>query len=285
MNELTDDFVLCDSLDDYLAGELPAELRLAFDQHLATCEACRLAVNEWQTLCLALETATGELENPSPSLLERLQAGAAVSTPPAHPDLQKWPDSQKWRVSALVLASLVREPLQVLDPLAKGLLERVVRCEIEGAARHCGQRFAIGMQTGNGIGQRRDVIDGHTTAHGRSPQDAVESLVGITDDGHATGHRFDIRARGVALPVATDKGVDLFFHEGDELAGEVEHAGHPHAVFQPQRTDLLPQTVRKNAVAADGQLERHSPPLEFLGDERQMVRAFHSDQATGEGQP
>jgi anti-sigma factor RsiW len=118
MNELTDDFVLCDSLDDYLAGELPAELRLAFDQHLATCEACRLAVNEWQTLSQALETATGELESPGPSLLERLQAGAAVSTPPAHPDLQKWPDSQKWRVAALVLASLVAALLfaSILQP-------------------------------------------------------------------------------------------------------------------------------------------------------------------------
>src|ERR1700733_2597830 len=103
MNELTDDFVLCDSLDDYLAGELLAELRLAFDQHLATCEACRLAVNEWQTLSQALETATGELESPGPSLLERLQAGAAVSTPPAHPDLQKGPHSQKGEASPLAL--------------------------------------------------------------------------------------------------------------------------------------------------------------------------------------
>jgi anti-sigma factor RsiW len=107
MNELTDDFVLCDSLDDYLAGDLPAERRSAFDQHLATCEACRVAVNEWQTLCRDLETATGELESPSPSLLERLQAGAAVPTPPASSDLQKWPDLQKWKVAALVLASLV----------------------------------------------------------------------------------------------------------------------------------------------------------------------------------
>jgi anti-sigma factor RsiW len=118
MNELTDDFVLCDSLDDYLAGELSAERRSAFDRHLATCEACRVAVNEWRTLCRALETATGELENPSPSLLDCIHAGAAAPTPSASPDLQKWPGLQEWRVAALVAASLVAAALfaSILQP-------------------------------------------------------------------------------------------------------------------------------------------------------------------------
>ncbi len=111
MNELSDDFAFCDSLDDYLASELPAERRGAFDQHLATCEACRLAVNEWQTLSRALEAATRELEKPSPSLLERIQTPNTVSAPPANPDLQKWPDLQRWRVAALIAASLVAAAL------------------------------------------------------------------------------------------------------------------------------------------------------------------------------
>jgi anti-sigma factor RsiW len=112
MNELTDDFVVCDLLDDYLEGELPVARRSEFDRHLATCEACRVAVNEWRTLCRALKTATGELENPSPSLLERIHASAIVPALPADRDLQKW------RVAALVGASLVAAGLfaSILQP-------------------------------------------------------------------------------------------------------------------------------------------------------------------------
>jgi anti-sigma factor RsiW len=105
MNELTDDFVLCESLDDYLGGELPAARRSEFEQHLATCEACRVAASEWRALCRMLETATGELEHPSPVLLEQIQSPATVRALPARRDLQKW------RVAALVGASLVAAAL------------------------------------------------------------------------------------------------------------------------------------------------------------------------------
>jgi anti-sigma factor RsiW len=112
MNELTDDSVLCDSLDDYLGGELPIARRSEFDQHLATCEACRVAVNEWRTLCRALKTATSERENPSPSFLERIHASAVVPALPADRDLQKW------KVAALVGALLVAAALfaSILQP-------------------------------------------------------------------------------------------------------------------------------------------------------------------------
>jgi anti-sigma factor RsiW len=112
MNERTDDFVLCESLDDYLGGELPAARRSEFEPHLATCEACRVAVSEWRALCRALETATGELEHPSPALLEQIQSPATVRALPADRDLQKW------RVAALVGASLVAAALfaSILQP-------------------------------------------------------------------------------------------------------------------------------------------------------------------------
>jgi anti-sigma factor RsiW len=112
MNELTDDFIPCDALDDHLAGELSAKRRSAFDQHLATCEACRVAVEEWRTLCGTLESATNELEKPSPRLLERVQTPSTVSASPANPDLQKW------RIGALVGASLVAAALfaSILQP-------------------------------------------------------------------------------------------------------------------------------------------------------------------------
>jgi len=112
MNDLTDDFVLCESLDDYLTDDLPAERRSGFDRHLADCEACRVAVEEWRTLCGTLETATNVLEKPSPLLWERIQTPSTVSALPANADLQKW------RVAALAGASLVAAALfaSILQP-------------------------------------------------------------------------------------------------------------------------------------------------------------------------
>jgi anti-sigma factor RsiW len=111
MNEATSDFVLCDLLDDYLGRDLSVARQSEFEQHLATCEACRIAVSDWQTLCRTLVTATGELENPSPSLLERIHAGATVSTPPAARDIQRWRVAAlagAWLVAAALFASFLR---------------------------------------------------------------------------------------------------------------------------------------------------------------------------------
>jgi anti-sigma factor RsiW len=105
MTETTGDSVLCDSLDDYLGGDLSAARRAEFERHLPTCEACRNAVDEWRTLYRALETATSQLENPSPALLERVQS--RLATLATHEDH----DLKKWQVAALVGASLVAAAL------------------------------------------------------------------------------------------------------------------------------------------------------------------------------
>ena len=110
--------------------------------------------------------------------------------------------------------------------------------------RHRGQRLAVGMQTREGVCQGRNVIHRHSDSRRNPPQQAGERLVFIADDRHAAGHRFDVSTRGIALPVAANEDIDLSLHERKQLVGEIEHAGHPDAVFYAQRTDLLPHRRR-----------------------------------------
>jgi len=75
MNDSPSDFLRsdlrqCDSLDDYLAGELSLDGRSEFENHLERCPSCLVAVDEWRELCQALRTATIQLEVPSRSLLK-----------------------------------------------------------------------------------------------------------------------------------------------------------------------------------------------------------------------
>ncbi|HXY36241.1 MAG TPA: zf-HC2 domain-containing protein [Planctomycetaceae bacterium] len=100
MNEWTGNPVLCDSLEACLAGELPAERRSEFEDHLLKCPACRSAVDDWRALCRILETATSRLENPSPELWERVQRPATVQMRQHDRGLQKG------RVAALIGASV-----------------------------------------------------------------------------------------------------------------------------------------------------------------------------------
>jgi predicted anti-sigma-YlaC factor YlaD len=100
MNEL-----LCDALDDYLAGDLPGNRRSEFKKHLDDCRSCRNVVDDWQRLCRTLESATRQLETPSRSLLEQIES-QGPSRPP-----RDGLDAQKWRVAALLGTSLLAAAL------------------------------------------------------------------------------------------------------------------------------------------------------------------------------
>jgi anti-sigma factor RsiW len=96
---------LCDALDDYLAGDLPADRRSEFKKHLEDCPSCRSAVDDWQALRRTLEIATRQLETPSRALYERIE-----SQSPARPP-RDGRDAQKWRVAALLGTSLLAAAL------------------------------------------------------------------------------------------------------------------------------------------------------------------------------
>jgi anti-sigma factor RsiW len=91
----------CDSLDEFLAGELAAQDRGEFENHLADCASCRGAVADWRALCRTLQAASVQLETPSAALLERIERESGTVTP-AVPR-----DRPTWRIAALVAAALL----------------------------------------------------------------------------------------------------------------------------------------------------------------------------------
>jgi anti-sigma factor RsiW len=105
MNEPVENFLPCDLLDDYFGGELSADRRSEFEIHLATCQSCRIAVDEWQELCRKLATAAHELERPSQGLRERIERGATARPP------REGLDAQKRRVAVLLGAFLLAAAL------------------------------------------------------------------------------------------------------------------------------------------------------------------------------
>ena len=90
----------CDNLDDFLAGELAADRRRAFDAHLADCPACRAEVADWHSLCRTLKAATDQLEVPSAGLSRRIERGVKVTAPTATKE------GRSWRIAALIAVSL-----------------------------------------------------------------------------------------------------------------------------------------------------------------------------------
>jgi anti-sigma factor RsiW len=102
----------CDSLDDFLAGELAADCRVEFEVHLVDCPACRAEVADWESLCRTLKAATGRLEIPSADLLSRLERATSLTVHEAGKS------GRTWRVAALIAASLLAAALfsEVLRP-------------------------------------------------------------------------------------------------------------------------------------------------------------------------
>jgi anti-sigma factor RsiW len=104
----------CESLEEFLAGDLAVERRSEFENHCADCPSCRAAVEDWQALRQILQAATLELESPSAALSERIERGPTVFARAVAND------ERTWKVAALLAASLLAAVLfgDILRPVS-----------------------------------------------------------------------------------------------------------------------------------------------------------------------
>jgi anti-sigma factor RsiW len=112
--------ISCDSLDDFLAGELAADCRAEFEVHLVDCPACRAEVAVWESLCRTLKASTGRLEAPPADLLSRVERAPSLTVHKAAKS------GRSWRVAALIAVSL----------LAAALFSEVLRPALRPDAEH-----------------------------------------------------------------------------------------------------------------------------------------------------
>src|SRR4029078_10597977 len=96
-----------EQLDIYLDRELSADERLGLDQHLETCEACKLELAIRTGLREKLRSAVRGTGAPA-DLRERITA-TLLETPVARPPAGQW---QKW-VSAIAAAVLITTGVSV----------------------------------------------------------------------------------------------------------------------------------------------------------------------------
>jgi anti-sigma factor RsiW len=62
----------CHRIDEYLDGELDEPDRSLFEQHLARCSSCAIAVDQQHQLSRLLKAATEQLDRPSPELMRKI---------------------------------------------------------------------------------------------------------------------------------------------------------------------------------------------------------------------
>ncbi len=154
-----------------------------------------------------------------------------------------------------------------------------------------------GWQTGQAADglQRRDEASTEASAgclrrRLRRKMPRREPPVGITNDGHVAGHRSDGGARGAAGWWQQTK-ASTRFYEGGRARGR-SRARRSSARSLPAPSELDSAAADLSARTPSLQmveLERHPTPLELLGDERQMVRAFirikRPEKASRSGRP
>jgi anti-sigma factor RsiW len=94
----------CEQLDDYLDGDLSAELRVAFADHIRECQDCRDAVLHWESSRRLLKSAVEKLEIPGIALRERIERDALITTTVTTP---KNRSTVRQRLAVLIAASAV----------------------------------------------------------------------------------------------------------------------------------------------------------------------------------
>jgi anti-sigma factor RsiW len=148
----------CDSLDDFLAGDLADDRRRELETHLVDCPACRAEVAEWQTLCRTLRAATETMEVPPADLSSRVERGPIFTAD------ETAKTGRTWRVAALIAASLLAAALfsEVLRPTLPPDAERALPKTLVAAAKPAPPRPSIEVH-GTVIGVPIDIGNPNVT--------------------------------------------------------------------------------------------------------------------------
>src|ERR1700761_7894994 len=118
----------------------------------------------------------------------------------------------------------------MLDSACEGPIECVISGKRHRGEGHFQECFPVSVYLCDFRCQRARFVDRGLPSTTRMSNDSFKCLVGVSCNGHAARHSFQVRTGWISLWMAAHEEINFRLHKGNQLRSEVEnpaHGNHP----------------------------------------------------------